>query len=127
LIFGSIIGKKVGNPYVPGDSVRHFKRRLDKCFCICATIVLGDLPSKNIARSVVSRPGELHPQPLLERCRNLSAHTAPTRQMSQVILDSNARRVSDFSLKECAARCKPVCVFGGNVEIFALPMILTFG
>ena len=28
----------------------------------------------------VSRPGELHPQPLVERYVNLSAHTAPIRR-----------------------------------------------
>ena len=31
-------------------------------------------------REAVSRPGELHPQPLVERYVNLSAHTAPIRR-----------------------------------------------
>ena len=39
----------------------------------------------------VSRPRELHPQPLSERCVNLSAHTAPIKQTFLAHLAANAR------------------------------------
>ena len=39
----------------------------------------------------VSRPGELHPQPLAERCVSLSTHTAPIKQTRQPSLAASAQ------------------------------------
>jgi hypothetical protein len=41
---------------------------------------------------VVSRPGESHPQPLAERCVNLSIHTAPIKQTHRPSLVASVRR-----------------------------------
>lgn len=39
----------------------------------------------------VSRPREFHPQPLAERCVNLSAHTAPIKQTHPTFLATSER------------------------------------
>ena len=48
---------------------------------------ISDHPADNVAAiniddrvEVVSRPGESHPRPLLERCGSLATHTAPIKQ-----------------------------------------------
>jgi hypothetical protein len=42
--------------------------------------------------SAVSRPGELHPRPLSERCVNLSTHTAPVKQTPRPSLSASVRK-----------------------------------
>ena len=42
--------------------------------------VLAAGPIADVVQAVASRPEEFHPRPLTERCGNLSAHTAPTKQ-----------------------------------------------
>jgi hypothetical protein len=45
---------------------------------------------------MVSRPGELHPQPLAERCVSLSTHTAPIKQTRQPSLATCLEMVNGF-------------------------------
>jgi len=55
-----------------------------------------------------SRPEELHPRPLTERCVNLSSHTAPIKQTHRPCLSANARRDTASSRKAVRETCSPV-------------------
>jgi hypothetical protein len=59
-------------------------------------------------KSVASRPEELHPRPLTERCVNLSIHTAPIKQTHRPFLSANARRDTASSRKAVRETCSPV-------------------
>jgi hypothetical protein len=57
---------------------------------------------------MASRPEELHPRPLTERCVNLSIHTAPIKQTHRPCLSANARRDTASSRKAVRETCSPV-------------------
>ena len=57
---------------------------------------------------LASRPEELHPRPLTERCVNLSIHTAPIKQTHRPFLSANARRDTAASRKAVRETCSPV-------------------
>jgi hypothetical protein len=59
-------------------------------------------------KAVASRPEELHPRPLTERCVNLSIHTAPIKQTHRPCLSANARRDTASSRKAVRETCSPV-------------------
>ena len=68
-------------------------------------VVNDDLVSVPIV--VVSRPGELHPRPLLERCVSLSTHTAPIKQTLPPCLVASAQTSAVAFLQFLARRDSP--------------------
>lgn len=61
-----------------------------------------------MASVVVSRPGELHPQPLSERCGSLSTHTAPIKQTCQPSLTASFVALNSFLLFPVELQMQPL-------------------
>jgi hypothetical protein len=73
--------------------------------------ILAKADIEHPVKAVASRPEELHPRPLTERCVNLSIHTAPIKQTHRPCLSANARRDTASSRKAVRETCSPVsCV-----------------
>src|SRR5450755_1001594 len=84
-------------------------------FCKRGAFAIGNHPTNNVSAidvddgvEVVSRPRELHPQPLSERCVNLSAHTAPIKQTRLSHLAANVRIDQTAFPRFFRGKAKPV-------------------
>jgi len=60
--------------------------------CTGAGVIVTELNIEAPVQTMASRPGESHPQPLTERCVNLSIHTAPIKRTHRPSLVASVQR-----------------------------------